>query len=82
MMCEYKHQQIGTTIKITGESADLITKRMNAAFKQTSEALNASLFSGVPIPVRPLTWRDAVRRRLDRVRDAWLVLTGKADIDW
>ena len=81
MMCEYKHQQIGTVI-ITAETADMITKRMNAAFKQTSEALNASLFSGVPIPATPLTWRDDVRRRLDRVRDAWLVLTGKADIDW
>ena len=81
MMCEYKHQQIGTVI-ITAETADMITKRMNAAFKQTSEALNASLFSGVPIPAKPLTWRDDVRRRLDRVRDAWLVLTGKADIDW
>jgi hypothetical protein len=68
---------------------DLLAAKLEAAKAEHMRMLNEQLFAdGVGVPVRPLTWRDRVRRRVARVRGyvstLWRALKGDDpyDVDW
>lgn len=86
-MTDFEHKQVVANIT-TDELIDVtIRNRMNAVYAQMSRNINASLY-GDHEPSHSLTWMERLWRRGNiyrrRVVDAWLVLTGKADIggDW
>lgn len=86
-MTAWKHKQIASTIELTDLEATTIKAHVNAAYEQITRDLNISMF-GDWVPPCPLTRMERLRRRFNiywtRAHDAWLVLTGQADIggDW
>jgi hypothetical protein len=78
-------ERFGETIRITGDRPpdwDLIQRRMQETKTAMDDALYGRMFSDVPIAPRRITWREHVCRKWERVHDAWLVLTGRADIGY
>lgn len=58
-----------------------LRNRVDAAFKQMRKNLSTSLYADRPDdPPMPPTIRQRIRRYLNRAHDAWLVLTGRAEI--
>jgi len=80
---EHLHQQVGNSIRITGwsEEGALVAKRMNEAVEQMRCSMAQGMYAGKPDVPRKRSWRDIIRANMDRVHDAWLVLTGQAYID-
>jgi hypothetical protein len=62
---------------------DLLETRMNESVEQMVKNLNISLYSDgeATPPTRRQMFRWKWRKRWERVRNAWLVLTGQAYID-
>ena len=80
----YKLKQLGSSVEIWDDRVTTTIKnRINAAYEQMAHDMNTSLY-GDREPPRPLTWLERLRRRANiyrnRIGDAWLVLTGRADI--
>jgi len=63
---------------------DMIEKRIVASFADIRRIMNIGMY-GDEVPFVPPTRWQRVKRyaavRRDRVRDAWLVLTGQVDLD-
>lgn len=74
------HQVRGVEI-VAPELRAEMRDRMSASFEQMRRDLNTSLYADGPyVSPPPLTMRQRARRFLDRAHDAWLVLTGRAEI--
>lgn len=71
-------------MNVSPEMVDLLQKRMDESADQMASNLNASLYSDRPSdPIRHSRWKrftDRIAVYHHRISDAWLVLTGKADI--
>jgi hypothetical protein len=75
---------MSTKIPVSDELRLLTIKfAVDSAYKQMQRNLNTQLF-GARKPPKPSTrrqrWANRARMYRERVKDAWLVLTGKADI--
>jgi len=63
---------------------EALIKRINNSYSEMERLLSTSLYADGPAAPKPTRRQRFVRYlsvRRDRIRDAWLVLTGQADID-
>jgi hypothetical protein len=71
-------------MNVSHEMYDLLQKRMEESAEQMASNLNASLYADHPSePIRYSRWKrfsDRIAVYRYRISDAWLVLTGRADI--
>jgi hypothetical protein len=71
-------------MNVSPEIADLLQKRMDESVEQMASNLNASLYANHHYePVHHSRWKrfiDRIAVYRYRISDAWLVLTGRADI--
>jgi|HubBroStandDraft_6_1064221.scaffolds.fasta_scaffold00050_8 hypothetical protein len=71
-------------MNVSHEMTDLLQKRMDESVEQMARNLNASLYSDRPYdPIYHSRWKqfmDRIAVYRYRISEAWLVLTGKADI--
>lgn len=87
-MDDSKLKQIESSIRMYDDLVAVALKaRMQATYDEMARNMALSMF-GDREPPRPLTMMERLRRKTNvyrqRVADAWLVLTGRADIggDW
>lgn len=60
---------------------DLLRQRVDDAYVEMRRNLNQSLYADGPAAPKPrVTLRRRIHRAADRAHDAWLVLTGRAEI--
>jgi hypothetical protein len=71
-------------MNVSHEMVDLLQKRMDESVEQMARNLNASLYYDRPSdPIYHSRWKrfiDRIAVYRYRISDAWLVLTGRADI--
>jgi hypothetical protein len=86
----FKHNWITVYTSLTvGYSVwmddDLIKSRIDATYAEMERMLSTSLYGDDPDIEPPTRWQRLkyyVLARLRRIHDAWLVLTGRADIGY
>lgn len=72
-----------TPIEISDREAVIMRERLDAAYEEMARNLNTSMYADgppLPKPTRVQRWRRRVTLLGTRMRDAWLVLTGRAEI--
>jgi hypothetical protein len=87
-MSEFSFKQHAVDMPIMDDIINTTLKnRVNVVYEQMARNMNTSLYGdrmpSIAWSDRPWLWRVGwrLRARALRMRDAWLVLTGKADID-
>lgn len=82
-MSDFQFREFGQTIQIHGDFDQSIHRRINEAFERTRNQIQINMYGDVE-PEKPLTRKQLISHRfrlyVSRVHDAWLVLTGKADL--
>lgn len=78
--------QYGVEFTCPPEQVELLKSRMEDSYRVIRESMDRAMFGegtgggGLEALVRRRTCRDRFRDFLDRAHNAWLVLTGRADI--
>lgn len=76
----WRHSEYSVSLgDVPKEMETLLHERVNAAYKNTADAMAQMLYSDSP-QIQRLIRRRRFRDFLDRAHNAWLVLTGRADI--
>lgn len=84
MSTEWPFAKITVPITIDEITAVTLKNRMDAAAERMMQDMNRSLYGDWIEPRKVMSWQRNVTRAkiyLNRIADAWLVLTGRADID-